>query len=300
MPYEANYYMSPNGKITTNYDEIPCGHCIGCRLDYSRRWADRIMLEMKYHEKSYFVTLTYNDSNVPVIYVGDNDKDVRLTLDKRDVQLFIKRLRKYQNEKIRYYLSGEYGEETFRPHYHAIIFGLLIDDLKFYKNNERGDKLYISETLIKIWGKGLVIVGEATWETAAYTARYVVGKQTGNAEMKYYLGIEPPFSLMSRNPGIGKKYYSDNPDILQREKIFISTKDGGHEISIPRYFKKLAEKDPIGAAAVENLKEKHKQIAKNRNKIKQSLTNLDYLDTLKLEEKTKKQKTKILNRKKIK
>lgn len=292
--------MFPNGNVSTKFDEIPCGHCIGCRLDYSRRWADRLMLEMKYHQNNYFVTLTYDDSHVPVIYTSDNDKDVRLTLDKRDVQLFLKRLRKTQDTKIRYYLSGEYGEGTFRPHYHAIIFGLKVDDLKFYKKNERGDKLYVSESLMKIWGKGLVIVGEANWDTAAYTARYVVGKQTGSAEMKYYLGIEPPFSLMSRNPGIGKQYFTDNPDILEREKIYISTKDGGHEIAIPRYFKKLAESDPIGAVAVENLKEKHKQIAKNRNQIKQSLTNLDYLQILTLEEKTKKQKTKILNRKKIK
>ena len=131
------------------YVEIPCGKCIGCRLAYSRMWADRCIAEATLHEDNFFVTLTYNDENLPIVAdpeTGEIKKNIH-TLDKRDVQLFFKRLRKnypYENN-LRFFMAGEYGSTTARPHYHALIFGLKLDDLKIYKKTTLGFNLYNSE-----------------------------------------------------------------------------------------------------------------------------------------------------------
>ena len=112
---------------------LPCGQCIGCRIDYSRQWANRCLLELKYHDSAWFCTFTYDDDHVPRTYYPDPETGEAipaLTLQKRDFQLLMKRIRKkFENDKIRFFMSGEYGSQTFRPHYHAILFGLHLDDL---------------------------------------------------------------------------------------------------------------------------------------------------------------------------
>lgn len=157
------------------YQDIPCGQCIGCRLDYSRKWADRLMIESRNHEKTWFLTLTYNDDNLPL-----SDTLVP-TLRKRDVQLFMKRLRKAVSpQKVRFYCSGEYGEKTFRPHYHLIVFGLEIPDLAYYKVNDIHQPYYTSEILSRVWNdQGYVVVAPATYETMLYTSRYVTKNLKG-------------------------------------------------------------------------------------------------------------------------
>ena len=172
-------YLSPYREASVmDFVQIPCGKCIGCRLDYAKQWANRIMLEAQYHDDAYFVTLTYDDEHVPRSWSTDPETGEAcqsLTLRKRDVQLFMKRLRKWQDglvdtkyqvynknvsdssaslvssQRIRYFLSGEYGSRTFRPHYHAIIFGLHLDDLVFWKFNALGQPYYTSESLEKVW-----------------------------------------------------------------------------------------------------------------------------------------------------
>ena len=124
----------PNARL-----KIPCGRCVGCRLERSRQWANRCMLELQYHESSYFVTLTYDDEHVPVTYYSENvDGEARsgLTLRARDLQLFMKRLRKeHSYERLRFFACGEYGSNSYRPHYHAIIFGLTLDDFCLYQTS---------------------------------------------------------------------------------------------------------------------------------------------------------------------
>jgi hypothetical protein len=133
----------PNDRL-----KIPCGRCVGCRLEKSRQWANRCMLELQYHESSFFVTLTYDDDHVPVTYYSENDDgEARsaLTLRFRDLQLFLKRLRKeHYYERLRFFACGEYGSTTYRPHYHAIIFGLTLDDLRPYKRSPQGYDYFIS------------------------------------------------------------------------------------------------------------------------------------------------------------
>lgn len=114
----------PDPKILPLEDHellLPCNHCIGCRLDYSRRWADRMMLELDHSKKAIFVTLTYNNEHVPQSdisydgeYLGDNGA---FTLYRKDLQDFFKRVRKaLPGKEVRYYAAGEYGSNTDRPH----------------------------------------------------------------------------------------------------------------------------------------------------------------------------------------
>lgn len=195
-------------NVFKEYVEIPCGRCISCRLRRSREWANRCMLELPYHESSYFVTLTYSDEFVPFSTTLNEDGYYRntLTLVKKDLQDFIKRLRKnykYDNH-LKYYACGEYGDQTARPHYHLIIFGLKLDDLNFYKTSSLGFNYYNSEFLRKVWKKGHVVVTDVTWETCAYVARYIMKKQLGQNSWIYDdLDIEPEFTTMSLKPAIG-------------------------------------------------------------------------------------------------
>ncbi len=150
--------------------EIPCGRCIGCRLEYSRQWAMRCMHEASLYDNNCSITLTYDNENLP------ND----FSLNKRHFQLFMKSLRKkYAPKKIRFYHCGEYGEENYRPHYHAIIFNHNFTDLDVLPSSSN-NTLYTSPTLTDIWGKGLTQVGTVTFESAAYVARYITKKSQAN------------------------------------------------------------------------------------------------------------------------
>lgn len=163
----------------TNYVDIPCRKCIGCRLDYSRQWADRLMIELQRHESAWFVTLTYDDKHLPhAINSSSGELEPYGTLSKRDCQLFMKRLRKdhaklYPDLHLMYYLAGEYGDTTARPHYHAIIFDLQLNDLVIWTKRQ-GFTYFTSKWLKDRWQNGNAIVAKVTWETCAYTARYIV------------------------------------------------------------------------------------------------------------------------------
>lgn len=222
--------------------ELPCGQCIGCRLEKSRTWALRIMNEAQMHEENSFITLTYAPEFLPP------DCGLR----KRDLQLFFKRLRKfYSHKKIRFYACGEYGDTTNRPHYHAILFNHQFNDLQYLFNSDSGSPVYTSEELSKIWGKGFVTVGECTFESAAYCARYVVKKINGdmadiiNEEtgLKHYERINaftgevckvlPEFSTMSRRPGIGRDWISTyTSDVYPKDFTTVR----GHKVRPPRYY----------------------------------------------------------------
>ncbi len=227
--------------------DLPCGKCSGCRLQKSREWANRCMLELQYHKSSYFVTLTYDEEHVPYhLYDDPSTGEVftSLSLESRDWTLFMKRLRKKFGEGIRFFAAGEYGSETMRPHYHAIIFGLELDDLVPYKKSMQNFQYFNSLSLEKVWGNGFVVVAPVTWETCAYTARYVMKKLYG-AEAEFYdkFNLEPEFTRMSRKPGIGRQYYDDHPDLYEHEFINISTEKGGRKFRPPKYYDRLFDVD---------------------------------------------------------
>lgn len=173
-----------------------CGQCLPCRIDRRRIWTHRLLLESLLHSDSCFLTLTYNNENLPE---GGS-------LDTSHPQLFIKRLRKYlEPKKIRYFLVGEYGDRTQRPHYHLIVFGLvscLYGSSQIIDNN--GCNCKNCQTIQKIWGKGIVYLAPVNNDTCAYTAGYVLKKMTNPNDSRLN-GRYPEFSRMSNRPGIGAK-----------------------------------------------------------------------------------------------
>lgn len=296
-------------RYIKDYIEIPCGKCIGCRLEYSRQWANRMMLECKYHSQSWFITLTYDDLHIPRSYYGDpstGEALPSLTLSKRDLQLFFKRLRKQTGQNFRYYACGEYGENTHRPHYHFIVFGLELDDIKFLRNADNFI-YYTSDTIAKAWSEydnysgertslGYHMVCNVSWETCAYVARYVTKKLNGSAADFYNtFNLQPEFCIMSRKPGIARQYFDENADdILKYQSINISTPTGGRQFRPPRYYDKLF--DIIAPEEMADIREIRKRTADNARKLKLSKTNLNYIELLEVEENSKIAQTKSLVR----
>jgi hypothetical protein len=236
---------------------IPCGQCRGCRLERSRQWAVRCVHEASLHEDNCFITLTYNNENLP----EDG------SLNKKHFQDFMKRLRKkYKNKKIRYYHCGEYGDKNFRPHYHAIIFGLDFDDQKLFKIIN-GEKLYTSEKLEKLWPFGFSTIGSVTFESAAYVARYVMKKVNGKNAKNHYervnndtgeiYNLVPEYNTMSRRPGIAARWFDKYKDdvypsdnIHLREKTFRPPKfyDRMYEHLMPDEMEKIKKRRMIKMA----------------------------------------------------
>lgn len=240
---------SLSNDVVTDSTLIPCGQCIGCRLDYAKQWASRIMLEAGYHDESIFLTLTYDDVHLPSpaddLVLRETGEVISFnvsSLVKKDLQDFLKLLRYYSGQKFRYFACGEYGSETWRPHFHLAIFGLHLNDLRIYKRNFAGDILYNSDIIDKAWKyKGYAVIGELNYNSASYIARYVVKKWKGKQASDYdLLGLTPPFVTMSRKPGIARQYFEDNYDKIYRyDKINIPTRKGGLSVKPPRYFDKL-------------------------------------------------------------
>lgn len=229
--------------------QVPCGKCIGCRMDYSRSWADR----MTYHvigkkDYSYFLTLTYDDVHLDDLEHSDNYDLYSTNLD--HVSAFIKKLRnRFRDDHIDYFYSSEYGDNSFRPHYHMILYNLFIPDLHFWKCNDNGDPIYTSEIIDKLWGRGFVTVSHFSWRGAAYTASYVEKKRDGRMLCEYTaVGLEPEKCRMSRRPGIAYDYYCDNAADLWNNNGLAVDRDvnSSGKLGLPRYFRKLAEKHGIG------------------------------------------------------
>lgn len=270
-------------KNHPNDIQVPCGHCIGCRLDKSREWADRMMLELDHSKTAVFVTLTYDDLHVPVSMYNDDGVPF-FTLDKRDVQLFLKRLRKYfYGKSIRYYLAGEYGDKTNRPHYHAILFGLDLSDFRdrvHFGSNPFGQPYYTSSTLERLWSNGFVSLAPVSWQTCAYVARYVTKKLNGPEGIVYsYRNCLPPFALMSRRPGIAGYFAVDHPELLSDRMLYIDDVFGvtNHKkVSTPKYlFEKLALTNPD---LYDKIKSDRARYAADKQLLELARTDLDIVD----------------------
>ena len=235
-----------SGKITFNKPfpfakgfNLPCGQCVGCRLEYSRQWAVRLVHENQMHKNSCFITLTFNEEEL-------NKRDNPLSVNVRDFQLFMKKLRK-KHKKIRFFHCGEYGEKNKRPHYHALIFGYDFPD-KYLWQTRNKQKYYRSEELEKLWPYGHVVIGEVTFTSCAYVARYIMKKQKGkNAEEHYHNKetgeiIEPEYCTMSRKPGIGYDWFEKyKTDVYPHDYCIIN----GKKIRPPRYYDTLLPEDEL-------------------------------------------------------
>nr|QJB19198.1 MAG: replication initiator protein [Microvirus sp.] len=220
---------------------IPCGQCVGCRLERSRQWAIRLMKELKLHDRSSFLTLTYSDEFLPRLPSG------RPTLVLEDVQLFLKRLRfDFSPARLRFFQCGEYGDATSRPHHHMILFGEdFCKDRVPGRKSRSGFPQWTSPTLTRIWGKGDCFISDVSFESAAYVARYCLKKQTGSGSKFFYQGRKPEFITMSRNPGIASAFFEEfRSDIYPHDEVIPGI---GRPPSLPpKYFDKLLEKvDPV-------------------------------------------------------
>ena len=197
---------------------LPCGTCLACRLNHAKEWAVRCVLEAMYYEENYFVTLTYDDDHIP------SD----LMLHRGDFVDFMKRLRYHAKGKVRYFACGEYGTKNKRPHFHVILFGLKLDDLK-----PIGNGLYESKTMAKIWPYGYHYIGEVSYSSCNYVARY--------ATKKVFNDQADEFIAMSSHPGLGYQWLKDHIDTTFEYDSIYGNFGNSKAVKLPRYFDKIAE-----------------------------------------------------------
>lgn len=236
------------GNQSRNYRDItlPCGSCVGCRLKRSKEWAIRCIHEAKMHDRNSFITLTYDDNKLPYRPFGVPPANKSLYYP--DFQLFMKRLRKAANVPVRFYMAGEYGENFGRSHFHACIFGYDFSDKKPFKKTPSGSIIYTSSQLEKLWPYGFSSVGNVDFQSAAYVARYIMKKITGNDAYLHYSLDEydpltgeicskiPEFNKMSLKPGIGAVWLDKyNTDVYPHDSVIVK----GREMRPPRYYDKL-------------------------------------------------------------
>lgn len=240
-PYK---FVGKAANLYTRYGSItgalllPCKQCIGCRLEKSRQWATRLMHETKFHSGSIFLTLTYDESNLPK----------NGSLVKSHLRTFFKDLRArnsyYGKNKIKYFACGEYGDTTGRPHYHAGLFGDLsiYDDAAIEEEPSRsGDRQFTHPDITATWPHGLHRFSEFNFETAAYVARYVLKKISGPASQAHYGNRIPEFQSSSN--GLGKGHVETwLDDIYPSDHVVIP---GRGAFMPPPYYDRLLEKrDP--------------------------------------------------------
>ena len=235
---------------------VPCGKCVECLNTRVNSWAFRLLEELKVSSSAVFLSLTYDDDHLPLADVTNhytNYETGEITeyhyknvpvLNKKDYQLFFKRLRKTTSNKLKYYACGEYGSSTHRPHYHAIIFNLPQSSLK-------------NPSIIeKAWGNGYVGFGDCNIATIKYTCKYIMkGLKRKNTTRP------PEFALMSKKMGLAHL----TPQMLKYYKNHMTnavTLPGGAKTPLPRYFRdKVFDK-------VENHKIKIEYITNQEEKFK--------------------------------
>lgn len=243
---------------------VPCGQCVGCRLDYSRQWAIRCMHEAQMHEDSSFITLTYNDKYLPINGSLNYDHWTK----------FMKRLRfKYADKKFRFYMGPEYGEKSHRPHYHALLFGLTFENKELI-SIRNGHRLYRSPDLDSVWScpktgesYGYASFGSVTFESAAYVARYMMKKVKGDDHLlRYYargedgrvlvtpdgeiFEISKEKARMSNRPGIGKDWFDAYFHTDCQDDFVVVN---GRKVRPPKYYDELYRR--IDESAYDLIKE---------------------------------------------
>lgn len=300
-------WKTPSGEITFNTHQsygpsmqLPCGRCVGCKIQRSKEWALRCSHEIQMMNEnknqqgkpdplpSTYITLTYNDDHLPPDASLDRRKP-------NDFQIFIRSLRQHTQQKMRYFMCGEYGEATeknkyiARPHYHAIIFGYDFPDKKPWKVRN-GNQTYLSNICKDVWGKGHIEIGSATYQSAAYVARYIIKKQFGaykndnpiidNKTGEIIGQRKPEYTNMSLKPGIGETWYRKygHTDVFPNDYV-IDQK--GREVQTPKYYRVLLEREH--PALHEILKEHRVEKAKsNKDNTPKRLKTREFVQNSKL------------------
>lgn len=311
--YGSGFYREPDAYV-------PCGNCLGCLLDHAKYWSGRCLMEMQDHKGTAFVTLTYNNEHLVKccersLYLHDRvDPSTGelasvpvYSLNLRDIQLWKKRLNKYwynlTGKRLRYFGCGEYGDESFRPHYHFLVFGLdlnLLTDLHVSGLSRSGaNRLYESKIMTDIWSHGNVLLGRGTYNSAGYCARYVLKKRVGINRLWYSEhNLAPPFLNMSRRPGIGINFLQSHiSDLICSEGINdlqVSTENGHKTIKVSRYLLDQLALDYPSIVDIEKVK--------RADSAKVNMENLEesydrgYMKLLRVQEEDLVARTKIIQR----
>lgn len=272
--------------------DLPCGQCIGCRLERSRQWAMRCVHEASLYDRNCFITLTYRDEDLPP---GG-------TLVVKDFQDFMKRLRKRFGEGIRFFHCGEYGEKFARPHYHACLFNFDFEDKKLWKE-VRGNKLFTSEALEELWPFGFSTIGEVTFESAAYVARYITKKITGSEASAHYSTVneatgevserKPEYTTMSRRPGIAKGWFDRfSSDVYPSDQVVLRGKvmkppkyyDRLFEIVFPSDYRRIKSLRRCGAKRFSTLLFEESKYDFERGRIRDRLADKEFIQELKFKQ----------------
>jgi len=204
-------------KFTGNYIPVPCSKCPPCMKRRTSGWSYRLVKEGERSKSALFVTLTYDTQHVPITEKGF------MNLDKTDVQKFFKRLRKLSNEKLKYYVCGEYGTKKMRPHYHIILFN--------------ADKYMVHKAwMINNKSLGSIYIGQVNEASIGYTLKYMTKK--GKIPLHFNDDRQKEFSLMSKKMGDNyitpKMIKWHKKDLEKRMYVNIP---GNKKIAMPRYYK---------------------------------------------------------------
>jgi hypothetical protein len=243
--------------------EIPCGRCEGCLMERARMWAMRCVHEARQWENNCFITLTYRDEMLPSYR----------SLNHSHFQRFMKVLRSNHkgceeyvdprtgkvSNPIRYFMAGEYGKNLGRPHYHALLFNFDFKDRQYHGKTRAGSEIFRSADLEYLWAEGkesnrvslgFSSVGDVTFESAAYVARYVLKKAGGQFDSDFvdidgtvYEDVRiPEYCRMSLRPGIGATWFDAyKEDVYPSDEVLVN----GFPSKPPRYYDKLLKKyDP--------------------------------------------------------
>lgn len=241
---------------------VPCGQCVGCRLMRSREWAVRCIHEAQLHSDNCFITLTYADEHLP------EGRSLQL----EHYQKFMKRLRKANGPAIRFFHCGEYGSRYGRPHYHALLFNYDFRDKKLFDLRRKKTAevpLFVSEHLQELWPFGFSTIGAVTFESAAYVARYIMKKVTGELADDHYDWCDPEtgevfrrapeYTTMSRRPGIGRGWLEKyGAEVWNSDFVVI----GGRRLKVPRYYDKVLELEDL--ASLDELKRARRIAARSQ------------------------------------
>lgn len=274
-------WMPPASMGLAPHYKLPCGNCIGCRLQRANEWATRCTHEASLHSENCFLTLTLDDEHLAT-----------QSLCHRIYQLFMKRLRKALRMKrfaktiaiseslyytadmglrpipqLKYYMAGEYGSKTRRPHFHACMFGIDFLDKKYYATGKGGSKIHTSATLDEIWQQGFSTIGAVTYESAAYIARYIMAKKTGDNAPKYYEHIDletgeitdltPEYNRMSLKSAIAKEWLDKyTPDVYPHGAVITR----GKKNKPPKYYDKIYKKKELEKYDIMKLQRVKQQI----------------------------------------
>lgn len=217
--------------------KVPCGKCLGCLSKKTNEWALRCTHESQFHDESCFITLTYDDDNLP----EDGG------LHHEHFQKFMKRLRKsIGGKKIKYFMCGEYGSLRQRPHFHALIFGHEFKDMEFHSTSGKV-KNYVSEQLSVLWPFGFHTIGSVHYGTARYVAKYSLkGMEDAGID---YGERRPEYRKMSQ--GIGSSYaIKYKKDIQAHDNII----QNGHKNPVPKYYENYLDPDVLQDMKDERIK----------------------------------------------